>query len=87
MSKRYSTRPSDLICVADSYAAYCLDEACMYILCRIEQDGALPAMLEREIYPKNNTDMINGLIKQKGVLHYDYRRNGGGLSDSIGRGF
>lgn len=81
MSKRFSARPSDIICVADSYAAYCLDEACMYILCRIEQDGVLPAALEQEILPRNNSDMINDLMNQKGVRHYDYRRNGSGISD------
>lgn len=68
---------------ADSYAAYCLDEACMYILCRIEQDGALPVALEREIIPKNNMETINELMKQKGVCHYDYRRNSGGISDNF----
>lgn len=27
-AKEYGTRPSDLLCIEDRYAAYCLDNAC-----------------------------------------------------------
>ena len=37
MSKLYHTRPSVLLCVEDEYTAYCLDEACAYILIRVEK--------------------------------------------------
>lgn len=82
MSKRYSARPSELLRVGDDYAAYCLDEACMYILCRIEQDGRLPRALERLTEPESNADTVEKLKKMKGVLHIDHRRHGSRLSDA-----
>lgn len=36
MSKQYRTRPSELLGISDSYTAFCFDEACMFILSRIE---------------------------------------------------
>jgi len=83
MSKRYSQRPSRLVGVEDPYAAYCLDEACMYILCRIESDGRLPRSLERLSEPRGNGATVAGMINTKGVEHHDYRRNRFGISDSV----
>jgi len=83
MSKRYRQRPSRLVGVDDPYAAYCLDEACMYIQCRIEADGRLPRSLERLSEPRSNTDAVLGMINTKGVEHHDYRRNSIGISDAV----
>lgn len=41
MSKQYHERPSILLGIRDSYTAYCFDEACAYIVSRI-QDGEEP---------------------------------------------
>ena len=82
MSKRYSARPSELLAVDDGYAAYCLDEACMYILCRIAEDGRLPRSLERLTEPRSNAETVERFKKMKGVLHIDHRRNGGRLPDA-----
>lgn len=83
MSKRYGQRPSVLAGVEDSYAAFCLDEACMYILCRIESEGKLPRSLERLTEPRGNSAAVAGMINRKGVEHHDYRRNNIGLSDAV----
>jgi len=83
MSKRYGRRPSRLVGVDDPYAAYCLDEACMYILCRIESDGRLPRSLERLSEPRSNCGAVAGMINTKGVKHHDYRRNGFSLSETV----
>lgn len=38
MSKIYGERPSKLLDIADSYTAFCLDEACAYIINKLEND-------------------------------------------------
>lgn len=42
MSKRYGQRPSSIVCSQDDpldeYTAFCFDEACTFILSKIEQD-------------------------------------------------
>ncbi len=83
MIKRYGQRPSTIIGVDDPYAAYCLDEACMYILCRIEADGRLPRSLERLSLPRDNADAVASMINTKGVKHRDYRRNNFRLSEAV----
>lgn len=41
MSKHYDIRPSSIFDYLDEYTAYCLDEACSYIISRI-QNGEEP---------------------------------------------
>lgn len=36
MAARFSTRPSEIMGIEDSYTAYCFDEACAWILGQIE---------------------------------------------------
>ena len=38
MSQRYKERPSKLLGGLDEYTAYCLDEACAYIMSRLDND-------------------------------------------------
>ena len=83
ISKRYGQRPSSLLGVEEPYAAWCLDEACMYILCRIENEGRLPRSLQRLSEPASNRAAVLGMINTKGVEHHDYRRNGIGISDAV----
>ncbi len=77
MSKRYSERPSVILGVEDTYTAYCLDEACMYALCKLEEIGRLPDSL----LPKSSATAVSQMKSMKGVTFIDYRRNGGCLSD------
>lgn len=80
MVKRYNARPSEIAGVRDEYAAYCLDEACMYILCKIEEDGCLPKKLESNMMPRSNHDFIRSLRNVKEVKTIDQRGNDSGLS-------
>lgn len=36
IAKQFGLRPSDVICAEDEYTAFCFDEACSYILGRLE---------------------------------------------------
>jgi hypothetical protein len=37
MSRTYRVRPSKIVGIEDCYTAYCLDEACAYIMQQIDQ--------------------------------------------------
>ena len=41
ISKRFKVRPSEILEIEDAYTAYCFDEACIYILSKVE-DGKEP---------------------------------------------
>ena len=69
--------------IDDPYAAFCLDEACMYVMCRIEEDGKLPRAIEKLTEPQSNAQTVEIMKSTKGVLHIDYRRNGRRLSDAV----
>ena len=69
--------------IDDPYAAFCLDEACMYIMCRIEEEGKLPRAIEKLTEPQSNAQTVEIMKSTKGVLHIDYRRNGRRLSDAV----
>ena len=36
MSKKFKIRPSEILEIEDVYTAYCFDEACVYILSKVE---------------------------------------------------
>lgn len=80
MCKRFHVRPSSLLDIDDPYAAYCLDEAVLYIMCRIEQEGRLPRTLERMTEPVSNRQTVEQLINKGGVKHVDLRRNDSRIS-------
>jgi len=79
MSKRFASRPSSLLDVDDPYAAYCLDEAVLYIMCRIEESG-LPRALEMMTEPDSNRQTVEQLKNTGGVEHIDLRRNNSRIS-------
>lgn len=37
VAKRYGRTPSELLSIDDEYTAYCLDEACAYIMGRLDK--------------------------------------------------
>ena len=67
--------------VDEPYAAYCIDEACCYALCKIEENGRLPAELERSV-AGNSSDPVSKYKNMKGVDFIDHRRNRRGVSYS-----
>lgn len=63
MSELYRCRPSELLCVHEEYAAWCLDEACMFVRTKID-DG------EEPVFKKQYTSFsgIYGDLKKGGVI-------------------
>lgn len=41
MAKRYRTRPSEFLGIDDPYMAFCFDEACTYIMTRVDEGEEL----------------------------------------------
>lgn len=63
MSDRFRCRPSELLHVEEGYAAWCLDEACLYVQMRID-DG------EEPVFKKQYTSFssIYGDLAKGGVV-------------------
>jgi hypothetical protein len=51
MAKHYDLRPSEILNIPDEYTAFCFDEACEYIITKLE-DGKKPCFIEDEIENK-----------------------------------
>lgn len=58
MAKRYRQRPSNIVGVDDEYAAYCFDEACIFLYNALEDKKEL------------KFDNGDSLKKQKEPKHY-----------------
>lgn len=56
ISQRYKERPSKLLGEMDEYTAYCLDEACAYIMARLDN--------EEEMYFKTKYKSFHDLYAQ-----------------------
>ena len=78
MCKRYGERPSVILRVDEPYAAYCIDEACCYALCKIEETGRLPVELEKSV-AGGASDPVTKYRNMKGVDFIDHRRNHRGI--------
>lgn len=67
MADTYKQRPSDIIGIDNNYAAYCFDEACMYIKITIDKN----IMDSRNGKPTKRLNFANGddSIKSK-IKHY-----------------
>lgn len=37
MARRFRSRPSDILQIADGYVAYCFDEACCWIISQLDE--------------------------------------------------
>ena len=83
MCKRYNKSPSEIIGGLGGYEAWCIDEACLYILCKIEQDGTLPAPLEKTVMPQDNLGTIKSISGMKGVNFIDKRRNNSCIFNTV----
>ena len=67
MARKYRCRPSDILKLEDDYAAYCLDEACVYILGCLEE-GKRPFFRAGEGAPARNGNAATvELLKQLGA--------------------
>ena len=63
MSNLYRCRPSELLHIEEEYAAWCLDEACMFVKLKID-DG------EEPVFKKQYTSFssIYGDLRKGGVI-------------------
>ena len=59
MARMYKCRPSEILSISEDYAAYCFDEACAFIQCKID-NGEEPQ--ERKHY-SSFSDIYKGLEK------------------------
>lgn len=55
VSNRYRKRPSELLGIEDGYVAYCFDEACAYIMNRLDK--------KEEIYFEKHYSSFTDLYK------------------------
>ncbi len=63
MSNLYRCRPSDLLHIEEEYAAWCLDEACLFVKMKIDEG-------EEPVFKKKYTSFSNiyGDLKKGGVI-------------------
>ncbi|WP_170063719.1 hypothetical protein [Clostridium liquoris] len=63
MSQQYRVRPSEIIGLVNDYEAFCFDEACAYIMSKMqEEDSPKPRFIDDENKNKqNNNDVIEWL--------------------------
>ncbi|EQB3101460.1 hypothetical protein ACYIU4_002823 [Clostridium botulinum] len=61
ISKQYRQRPSEIIGLTNDYEAFCFDEACSYIISKIQDEDAPEPKFMDEEKPKNNNDIIKWL--------------------------
>ena len=69
ISNRYNLPPSKILNIEDGYTAFCLDEACSYIVTMLEQ-GKKPRWREdiksKEEIRNSNFELAKKLRKKKG---------------------
>ncbi|WP_111921125.1 hypothetical protein [Clostridium cochlearium] len=63
ISKQYKQRPSEIIGLTNDYEAFCFDEACIYIMNKMqEEDSPKPRFIDDEqVNKQNNNDVIEWL--------------------------
>lgn len=66
MSKRYKQRPSDIIYIHNEYAAYCFDEACIFLLNALESGKELKFENNGD-KPKKHYKSLSEFYKSLGV--------------------
>lgn len=51
--KRYGCKPSSILDIKDNYTAFCFDEACLYIMARLENND-IPKYIEQRTKEEGN---------------------------------
>lgn len=65
LAKSHNLRPSEVLCISDSYTAFCFDEACDYIVNQL-RDGK-NIIWEHKGKTKTGTIMPSDFYKSLGV--------------------
>lgn len=64
MAKSYKIRPSKILNISNDYDAFCLDEACEYILCELSQEKPkVPNWIDKKEYATKHEKVNNGTIE------------------------
>ena len=66
MSNYYHEKPSSLLGIDDKYVAYCLDEACWYIVSEIK-DEKIPILPTKNLDSNDGKGQFSNLYSQLGV--------------------
>lgn len=66
MSKRFSKAPSEIIGITDSYDAFCFDEACMFIMYKL--DSGEKIKYQEEEKPERHYSKLSDMYKDMGVI-------------------
>lgn len=59
--------------ISDSYTAWCLNEAALYIRGKLAETGTLPAQWESGA--SDNRSAVSQMLRHRGVIFNDKRRN------------
>ncbi len=76
--RRFQGRPSDTMGISDSYTAWCFDEACLYLISKIEETGEVPDVWQE----CDNKTAVASMLQRRGVIFNDRRRNDKRKSDT-----
>lgn len=57
-SQRYKLRPSEILNIDDDYTAFCLDEACMFIISMLEETDKDDKQVNRPKWAEEETEEV-----------------------------
>lgn len=66
MSRRFSKPPSEIIGVDDPYDAFCFDEACAYIMYKL--DSGEKIKYKEEGKPEKHYSKLSDMYKDLGIM-------------------
>ncbi len=76
--RRFQCRPSEVMGITDSYTAWCFDEACLYMMSKLEDTGEIPDAWRQ----CDNKTAVASMLQRRGVIFNDRRRNDKRKSDT-----
>lgn len=74
MAKLYKVKPSDILGIVDSYTAYCLDEACAYIVSMIKNGEEPDFSIQKESLEKRHYNSIKDMYSSMGFKNGSYTK-------------
>lgn len=75
MAKLYKCRPSDILGIVDVYTAYCLDEACAYIISKIQKGEEPDFNIQKESLEKRHYSSLRDMYNSMGFKGGSYTKS------------
>lgn len=75
MSKLYRVRPSEILGIIDVYTAYCLDEACAYIISKIQKGEEPDFNIQKESLEKQHYSSLRDMYNSMGFKNGSYKKS------------